>query len=108
MLSGDDFYILHGFREILVLAEDQADIILPVGGQSNRIKCYSDVHAFFLRYKKSMRASVRQLDRLISISEWTGKNVNARMAHPGQFVNPEVIPEFIVCRIWNARVEVNL
>jgi hypothetical protein len=85
------------FAEILVLAENQSHVELPLMRCVERIKGKPHVNSLFLAGKKRVRAKARNLDRPVAVDKLPAIDDNATPAHHRELVRPEVVPKCVVC-----------
>ena len=68
LLAGNDLHILDRLGEILVLAEDQADVINSLKGQADHVECETDIDSLLLTDEKGVGTAIREPYGLVSIS----------------------------------------
>ena len=84
LLCNETDFIGH-FGEVLILTQYEHDIAFLLMDRSNHVQSDPNIDTLFLAYQEGVTLSVRQIDRLIPVTQVSGKNTNALSSHRGQF-----------------------
>lgn len=100
--------LLGDFREILILAEDDSNVVQILTRKPDYIERDPHINAFFFAGKKCFNGPISKPDFLVPVTEWPGEYLNPSLAHDSKFAGPEMMPECVVARVRDAGIETSL
>lgn len=108
LLPRDGADLFCDFREVLVLAEDDRYVVLFSVRHADHVEGQPDVDPLLFARQKRMGGAIRQPDGLVAVPERSAEDVDALPAYGSELGLPETVPEGVVGKVRDTRVEADL